>query len=81
MKVLIPADKNQNVTIKIPHALYKDIQDFKAELKKVEPNLTFNISKICAESLENVLKIAKKELDNIKRDKSSVTESQEEIST
>ncbi|MCP4936895.1 MAG: hypothetical protein GY927_22500 [bacterium] len=81
MKVLMPADKNQNVTIKIPYPLYKDIQEFKTELKKVEPNLTFNISKICAESLETFLKAARKELDNIKKDKSYATESQEEMST
>ncbi len=77
MKVLMPADKNQNVTIKIPHTLYKDIQDLKSELREIEPNLSFNISKICALSLESDLKIARKELDEIKRDKSSSTESQE----
>ncbi len=80
MKVLMPADKNQNVTIKISYALYKDIQDLKSELKKVEPNLTFNISKICAESLENTLKVARKELEEIKRDKASATSDQEESS-
>ncbi len=78
MKVLMPADQNQNVTIKIPYALYKDIQDLKSELREIEPNLSFNISKICAESLENTLKIARKELEEIKRNKTSSTESQEE---
>ncbi len=65
MKALKPAEKNQNVTIKIPYRLYRNIQDLKKDLKNIEPNLTFNISKICKEILESYLKIARKEPDEI----------------
>ncbi len=75
MKALKPTEKNQNITIKIPYELYKDIQNLKKDLKNIEPNLTFNVSEICKEALDGYLKIAKKELDEIKKDKSSVLDS------
>ena len=77
MKALKPSKKNQNITIKIPYRLYRYIQD----LKNIEPNLTFNVSEICKEALESYLKIARKELNEIKSGKSPVLDSQEKSMT
>lgn len=58
--------KTKSITLKLPAALHQELQEFKAELHRVAPNLIFNASAICAEALEDALKKARKELEALK---------------
>ena len=55
------ANQTKSVTVKIPVALYEEIQAFREQLKSSPHDLIFSVSDICAEALENALKIARKE--------------------
>ena len=55
------ASRMKSLTVKIPVALYEDIQAFREQLKNSEHDLIFSTSDICTEALENALKIARKE--------------------
>ena len=55
------ASQTKSLTMKIPVALYEEIQAFREQLKNSEYDLIFSASDICVEALENALKIARKE--------------------
>lgn len=71
------ANETKSLTLKLPAALHQELQDFKAELHRVAPNLIFNASAICAEALEDALKKARKELEALKAEQSRERQEQD----
>jgi hypothetical protein len=68
------AEKSKTLAIKLPARLYDEIQAFKAELGRVAPHLMFNASALCAEALEEALKRARKELEQLQAEPAAAAE-------
>ena len=70
-------DKSKTLTVKLPARLYEELQAFRAELGRVAPHLLFNASALCAEALEEALKRARKELEQLQAEPSGPKSPQE----
>ncbi len=55
-------EKTVSLSVKIPESLKKRIDELRDRLEQVDPNLSFNTSQICADTLEVAVKSGEAEI-------------------
>ncbi len=59
------AEKTQKIAIPCPAQLAADIEDVKAQLAAIDPDMSFNVEALCIDALSKAVRRAKKELSEM----------------